>query len=180
MILAVALLVIGLVLILAEILVPSLGLLSVIAIASLAGSVVTAFLQSVTTGVWFVIACAALIPGTLVLGMKLLPRSPLGKKMISGGLSFESTRATDARDLSLLGQRGTVEAVLRPAGMARIAGRRVDVVSRGERIEVGTAVEVVEVRGNRVVVVPSKPQAAAPSSPSDEPSENVSQQNPTP
>ena len=70
--------------------------------------------------------------------------------------------------------------VLRPAGMARIAGRRVDVVSRGARIEVGTPVEVVEVRGNRVVVVPtdpdpSPPAAQAPSTRSDAPSDPVSQ-----
>ena len=39
-----------------------------------------------------------------------------------------------------------------PAGKAKIAGRVIDVVSRGEFIEPGAPVEVAEVRGNRVVV----------------------------
>ena len=47
---------------------------------------------------------------------------------------------------------GTVEADCRPAGMARLDGRRVDVVTRGEWITAGTPVHVVEVQGNRVVV----------------------------
>ena len=49
-----------------------------------------------------------------------------------------------------------------------IDGRRVDVVSRGELIESGTAVRVLEVRGNRVVVVRDRndsPSAAEPDTP---------------
>ena len=42
--------------------------------------------------------------------------------------------------------------MLRPAGFALIDGERVDVVSDGEPIEAGTAVEVVRVDGNRIVV----------------------------
>ena len=42
--------------------------------------------------------------------------------------------------------------MLRPAGHATIDGRRVDVVSRGEAIEAGTRIRVIEVAGNRVVV----------------------------
>jgi membrane-bound serine protease (ClpP class) len=41
---------------------------------------------------------------------------------------------------------------LRPAGVADIDGSRVDVVSDGEFIETGAAIEVTRVDGNRVVV----------------------------
>ena len=41
---------------------------------------------------------------------------------------------------------------LRPAGMALINGKKVDVVSIGDFIEKDCAVEVVEISGNRVVV----------------------------
>ena len=37
-------------------------------------------------------------------------------------------------------------------GFADIGGKRVDVVTRGENIEQGAKVRVVEVEGNRVVV----------------------------
>jgi len=52
----------------------------------------------------------------------------------------------------LLDQCGEALSMLRPAGFARIAGRKVDVVTRGEMIEEGREVRVVEVMGNRVVV----------------------------
>ena len=98
-------------------------------------------------------AVAVTVPLAVVLGFKVLPNTPIGRRLSLTGLSFEATAATDARDLELVDREGVVEAVLRPAGMARIDGRRVDVVSRGEMIEAGARVRVLEVRGNRVVVV---------------------------
>jgi len=100
----------------------------------------------------FLIAVALLVPVAIVLGFKVLPHSPLAKHMVARGLSFESSAATDPRDRVLVGREGVVESTLRPAGMARIDGRRVDVISRGERIDAGELVRVVEVEGNRVVV----------------------------
>ena len=41
---------------------------------------------------------------------------------------------------------------LRPAGIAEIDGRRIDVVSDGEMIEPSVTVRVIQVEGNRVVV----------------------------
>jgi len=149
---AVLLLILGLGLIVAEIFFPSFGLLAVLATAAIVGSLVMAFQESSAAGVRFLIATVVLVPLVILLGFKLFPRSPFGKRMVAGGLSFESQPTLDQRDLELVGQDGTVEADCRPAGMARIDGRRVDVVTRGEWIEAGTRVRVVEVQGNRVVV----------------------------
>ena len=52
----------------------------------------------------------------------------------------------------LKGFKGTAVTKLRPAGKARIDGRLVDVVSRGEFIDPGDEIEVIQVKGNRVVV----------------------------
>jgi membrane-bound serine protease (ClpP class) len=149
---AVLLLALGLALIVAEVFFPSLGLLSVLATAALVGSIAMAFQESAAIGVRFLLATALLVPATILLGFKFFPRSPLGKRMVVGGLSFESQASLDVRDLGLLGKEGTVEADCRPAGMARLDERRVDVVTRGEWIEAGTRVRVIEVQGNRVVV----------------------------
>ncbi len=51
-----------------------------------------------------------------------------------------------------MGLTGTVVTDLRPAGTAVINNRRVDVVSRGEYLDKGTEIIVLEVEGNRVVV----------------------------
>jgi membrane-bound ClpP family serine protease len=52
----------------------------------------------------------------------------------------------------LLGQTGIAMSLLGFAGMARIGGRRVDVVTEGEFIPPGVAIKVVAVDGPRVVV----------------------------
>lgn len=150
MTLAVLLLGLGLALIVAEVLFPSFGVLSVLATASIAAALVVAFREG--AGVPFLVATGVLVPLVIALGLKVFPRSPMGRRMIAEGLSFEGRAAFDERDLRLAGKSGTVESPLRPSGIARIDGRRVDVVSRGEPIGAGEQVRVVEVTGNRVVV----------------------------
>ena len=83
-----------------------------------------------------------------------VPSSPFYGKFVLAAreekeAGFNSSR-TDLADLR--GARGEAVTKLRPAGKAKIAGRVIDVVSRGEFIEPGAPVEVAEVRGNRVVV----------------------------
>lgn len=54
----------------------------------------------------------------------------------------------------LRGRTGTAVSFLRPAGIASIDGRRVDVLTEGEFIPQGTPVRVVRVEGARVFVEP--------------------------
>lgn len=55
---------------------------------------------------------------------------------------------------TLRGRRGTATSYLRPAGIASIDGRRVDVLTAGEFIAAGTPIRVVRVEGARVFVEP--------------------------
>ena len=142
----------GLVLVIAEILFPSLGVLSILATISIIGSIVVGYGQSSTIGNAFFVATAILVPATIVFGFKILPKSPMAKYLVAEGFSFEEGSVADERDRDLLGKEGEVVAMLRPAGIARLDGRRVDVVSRDESIEVGETVRVVDLEGNRVVV----------------------------
>lgn len=50
------------------------------------------------------------------------------------------------------GQVGEVTNKLRPAGKARFGRAVVDVVAEGDFLDSGTAVEIIEIRGNRVIV----------------------------
>jgi membrane-bound serine protease (ClpP class) len=52
----------------------------------------------------------------------------------------------------LLGLEGEAQTILRPAGTARIAGRKVDVVAEGSFIPAGAKIVVVAQEGVRVVV----------------------------
>ncbi len=149
---AALLLALGAALIVAELLIPSMGLLGLLAGCAIVAAVALAFGESGTLGVRFLIAAALLVPAAVALAFKLLPRSPLGRVMVARGLSFDSSPATDARDLELGGAEGEVESELRPTGIARLRGRRVDVITRGESIAAGERVRVLEISGNRIVV----------------------------
>jgi membrane-bound serine protease (ClpP class) len=162
--LPILLLALGIVFVFAEVFFVSFGILAVLAAGSFIGACVSAFAISTSVGVNFLIAIALLAPVATLLAFHLFPRSPLGKHFVAKGLSFGATKNYEARDLGLEGQQGLSDGPLRPAGIARIGGRRVDVVTRGELINHGESVIVLEVSGNRVVVGRA-PTAAAPTLP---------------
>ncbi|MBK7643724.1 MAG: hypothetical protein IPJ19_11875 [Planctomycetes bacterium] len=153
MMLALGLLGLGLLLIVAELMFPTLGALGVGGALAIVGAIVAAFGVGSGAGVGFLVATAVLVPAAIVLGMKLLPKSPFGKHLVARGATFTDAAAVDLRDRALVGKEGVAENLLRPIGTASIDGRRVDVQSRGEPIESGARVRVVEVESNRVVVV---------------------------
>jgi membrane-bound serine protease (ClpP class) len=163
MTIAAILLSIGLLLIVAELMFPSFGALGLMASLFIVGSVAYAFAQDSDLGIGFMIAACVLVPAMVLIGFRLLPISPFSKHLVARGFTFEDGAAIDRRDGGLLGHEGRVDSLLRPAGTATIDGRRVDVVTRGEAIEAGTRVRVIEIEGNRVVVAAVESVASAPS-----------------
>jgi membrane-bound serine protease (ClpP class) len=57
----------------------------------------------------------------------------------------------------LVGQFGIARTMMMPSGAIEIAGQTVDALSEGIPIEPGQAIEVIEVRGTRVLVRPADP-----------------------
>ncbi|MCA9128277.1 MAG: hypothetical protein KDB22_14395 [Planctomycetales bacterium] len=51
-----------------------------------------------------------------------------------------------------IGDQGVADSDLRPSGKIRVEGNAIDVISDGDYIEKGTAVEIISVYGNRIVV----------------------------
>ncbi len=106
------------------------------------------------------LAIAAASIGVVVVAAvlrKRLPRSRLfGHLMLEppAGEEAEGIRRREAlvdfRDL--LGRQGTATTQLTPCGKARFGDLLVDVIADGEVIDRGAAIEVVEVRGSRVLV----------------------------
>ena len=133
----------------AEIFLPG-AIAGTLGVMALIGAVIVAFGISAACGFYVGIGVVLLTCITVVLWIKLFPRSSIGQKMTlsEDGKAFKSS---DTR-AALLGRQGTVHSELRPAGFALIDGRRVDVVSEGGLIPQGQTVKVVRVEGNRVVV----------------------------
>lgn len=151
LLLAVALQLIGVSVIISEFVLPSAGLLTVTAMAAFGYSLFHVFHHvSADVGIYFLAADVVVIPLCIILGIKLLARSPV---TLRKALSREDGVASQDSELQqLMGKTGETLTTLRPAGKAMIAGRKLDVVSTGDYIEKGTAIFVSAVDGNRIVV----------------------------
>ncbi|MBL8694284.1 MAG: hypothetical protein JNJ88_09330 [Planctomycetes bacterium] len=150
---ATALLVAGVLCVVAEVFFPSLGILALFAVLSLAGSVVFGFRESTELGWTFLVASVGGGFGSALIAFKIFPRTRFGKRMIVDGPTFSSDpAATDPETRDLLGRSGRAMSVLRPAGVAEVDGRRIDCVADGELLEPGTPIVVTALDGNRVVV----------------------------
>ena len=178
---AILLLIVGLAILLAEVFVPSGGLLGVITFISLIVSLMFAYRAWGTThpnifGV-FCVLLLLLVPTVISIGFYMLPRTSFGKKVL--------LNAPDSKDLTpyseessrlekLVGQFGTALSMLNPGGLVSLGGRRLHALSEGLGVEPGASVEVVAVRGTSVVVRPGNPPEPASESQEGETSEAAS------
>jgi membrane-bound serine protease (ClpP class) len=92
-----------------------------------------------------------LTPLVLMASFKLLPKTKLGKELILDGTAGTAA-AADAGLAALLQKEGVTLTALRPAGYARIDGRKIDVTTRGEMLDADVPMVVLDVTANRVVV----------------------------
>ena len=87
----------------------------------------------------------------IFLWVKIFPKTKIGHRM-TVSTDLADAKATAPHLPGLIGKRGTAACELKPGGFAMIENRKVDVITRGEMIARGEAVEVVKVEGCRVVV----------------------------
>ncbi len=154
--------VLGIVLLVAEVFFVSFGVLTLLSGGALVTAVFLAFQESQALGVSFLVGEAIVAPLALWQAFRLMPRTRIGRALMLEGPKHEEVHgaATDSELAGLVQKRGVTLSPLRPAGFARIEGRKVDVQTRGEMLDQGVEVEVVEAQANRVVV--RRVAAAAP------------------
>lgn len=143
--------VVGVIVIIAEIILPSGGLLSVLAAGIFGYSLYIVFHDvSISVGFFFVTADAILIPILVIVGLKLLAKSPATLRKT---LSREDGVTSQSSELDkYIGMEGTAITDLRPAGTAIINEKRVDVVSRGEYLDKDSEIVVSTITGNQIIV----------------------------
>jgi len=151
---AILLFLVGILLIVLEIFViPGFGVPAVLGILAILTSLVLAsanFSQALLTLGGSLLAAIILI----IITLKNKKTRKIWNKLILSSKQ-ESTQGyvPNSEDLSVyMGKRGYALTPLRPAGTADIEGKRLDVVTSGEFIEVRSGVEVILVEGPRVVV----------------------------
>ena len=158
---AILILVLGLVLLLLELFIPSAGLLSFLATTALVASVVTVFrYHGMALGAVYLATVFGLLAMLGAFFVRWWPVTPIGRRILN--LPRRGSRndanagdKTDARN-SLVGQLGRAKTKMLPSGAIEIGGRTYDAVSEGVPIEPGQTVKVIETRGNRIVVRPSR------------------------
>jgi membrane-bound serine protease (ClpP class) len=142
---------IGVLVIIAEIILPSGGILSILATGLFGYSLYLVYTNaSVSAGMGFIMADLILIPILIYFGIRFLAKSPvtLRKK-----LSKEDGVTSQSPDqIDYIGSQGLAITDLRPSGVATINEKRLDVVTRGEYLEKQTEIIVIAVRGNQIVV----------------------------
>lgn len=149
---------VGVVLIALEVfVVPGFGVVGVLGFAALAAGLISSLLGAGASSQAILLAAARVAISLALTGIaalvlfRFIPVLPGGKQLVLATALSAGGRA-DAERASLTGVVGRSLSPLRPAGIALLSGRRVDVVSEGEFIEPDQAIEVVRDEGNRVVV----------------------------
>ena len=152
----VLLFVVGFIALFLELFVPAIGLIGGAGIVCMiVGTVLGYRNYGTTVGSLFLTGTLIGTPAMIVIGLKVFPKTFVGKKLI---LSFSQQRETgftsytSERYVGLEGEEGEALTMLRPSGMVTINGHRYSVVTSGELIEKGTRIRVVRVEGSRVVV----------------------------
>jgi membrane-bound ClpP family serine protease len=145
------LIVVGLVLLALEVYVPGFVLGSVAVVLLVAAAWWTYRTAGVAAAGIVVVIEAGLGVAVVAGALKYFPETPLGRKMI---LAEDQTgvHAQTVRGLELIGREGVAQSLLRPSGVAMVDGKRLDVVAESGMIERGSAIRIVAVEENRIVV----------------------------
>jgi membrane-bound serine protease (ClpP class) len=149
---AIILLILGIVLIVAELFVPG-GILGSIGIGAI---LVSLFMSgydigqmSLSIGIAFLVAVIA----SVILFRRIgLDKGVFRHIILKESTSTELGYVSNSNRTELVGQDGVAVTALRPSGIADIGDDRVDVVSDGSFIDKGSQIKVVKVEGARVVV----------------------------
>jgi membrane-bound serine protease (ClpP class) len=155
LVLGYGLIVLGIVLLGAELLFFS-GMLFVLALAALAIGVTLTFSYDTTTGIVTLLTLVVSLP---VLGAVLIhfwSRTRVGQKFFLQSPEDETMRTEHQELERLIGRYGKTISALRPAGVADFDGRRIDTITEGMPVEPDQWVRCIDVRAGKVIVRPAE------------------------
>jgi len=141
-------------LIIAEVFVPSGGLISICAVACVAGGIAIFFRHSTTVG-WIGVGTAVImIPTVLIIAYKIFSKTRIGKSvMLTPPERQKGDAIADTAELKeLLGAEGVVLTPLRPVGICDFSGRRVECVAESGYVDRGKKVKVIQVQSTQLTV----------------------------
>ncbi len=152
--------IVGVIMVGIEMAMPGFGVFGIVGLLLFTIASILHFVNGGEFIVWVIIfiVSAVLIVAIFLILSRLVRKGKLGKSSIFNAPSSVPTDITEGtKDYAyLLGQVGTTTTLLRPIGRATFGQENVDVVARDGFIEKDSTVVVVQVEGQRVVVVENK------------------------
>ena len=157
----IGLILLGALLLVVEAFVPSGGVIGLVAFACSVVGIVLLFKHDSTWGVIGLLTTIILGPMLFFWALKLLPSTPVGKKMfgdsseeIAARRDHQSSHWREQRH-ALIDQTGTALTDLHPIGIVKINGDRHDAIAQGQIIDMNTPIRVVSVDGIQIEVRPA-------------------------
>lgn len=143
---------IGVALVLAEVLLPTHGVLGVLGTGGLVAAIVICYVISVRLGTLVLIAAACATPLLWIAFVRIWPRTPIGRRIVLPRVVSPVSRAS-----VLVGQRGVTVSEMRPIGVCEFdlptgINERIEAISEHGLIPPGRPIAVVDVANNRPVV----------------------------
>lgn len=141
-------------LIVAEVFVPSGGLITILALACLIGGVAIFFQYSNVAGYAGLVIAPIMIVSVLITAYKIFPKTRFGRAVTLSPPEREQGDAIpDTSELEgLLGAEGSVITPLRPVGMCDLGGERIECVGESGFVDKGKKVKVIHVESTQVTV----------------------------
>lgn len=149
LVLALLLLAGGVVLLIAELLLPTHGLLGVLGLVAIFASAVCLMWVDQWLGIGVLSALVLTSPFWCMAALRLWPHTPVGKRMVLHATT--STPASEGVQLAV-GQTGTAMTEMRPMGECEFGPVRTQAVSQLGIIPAGTTVKIVSLDGEKPVV----------------------------
>lgn len=140
-----------------ELFVPSAGIIGILALMVAIAGVVCLWIYETAWGVTGTLGVLVIAPTGTYFGFKVLPYTPIGKGLILSNPQPETPEEAQGgpehvQRLALLGKEGIAQTDLRPNGVVRIEGQRLDGVAESGYIPAGSKVKVVSADGIQLKV----------------------------
>lgn len=149
----------GVLLIFAEFFVPSGGIIAILCACCFGASLWYAWQSWYSaTPLYFYLylgSLVMLIPGTVIGAIQIINHTSLGNRVVTLPPALEDVTPyleEEARLARLIGSRGTALNLMTPGGLVSVDGERLHAISEGLMIAPQTEIEVVAVKGTRIVV----------------------------
>ena len=139
-----------------ELFVPSGGVLAILAILAILGSIIFAYMHSAVFGTVLLFVIVIGLPFLVWYMLKIWQSTPIGRRMLLDPAEDPALAPNEdiERHKSLLGKSGITKSLMMPGGIIEIEGHSFDAVSEGIPIDVGTSIEVIHVDGINLTVRP--------------------------